>query len=370
MSSSHFPKKLLLKGTSKEIGFEHGSLLSAEIKDQMKIYDAMFQSTSSLTWPEVHEIAKEFQTTIQQLTPDIYDEMVGIAEGAGVDILDIVALNCRSEIALGRFTDGCTSLGWKMQGKDVEGKMVLAQNWDWTENVQKNLAMVEIGRKGKEKIWMVTEAGIVGKIGFNSAGVGVCLNAIRARPTHTYKLPIHVALRICLESDSVEKALASIEELGGVASSQHILIADPNRTLSMELSPVGNCFLEPCDDGFVAHTNHFIKNELVSEPFWLKGSPVRLERANVLVSELIKDMKDGLNMDDGMGNILRERLFSDTFNAPQAICCQEDPERPKETRNSTLFNIVMKLEAGNSMAEVLFGKPGMTDGEVLKMPWV
>ncbi|TEY71259.1 hypothetical protein BOTCAL_0097g00140 [Botryotinia calthae] len=370
MSSSHFPKKIILKGTPKEIGFEHGNILSSEIKDQMRIYDAMFQSTSSLTWPEVHEIAKEFQVTIQKLTPDIYDEMVGIAEGAGVDILDIVALNCRSEIALGKFTDGCTSLGWKMQGKEVEEKMVLAQNWDWTENVKKNLAMVEIERKEKGKIWMVTEAGIVGKIGFNSAGVGVCLNAIRARPTHTHKLPIHVALRICLESDSVEKAIASIEELGGVASSQHILIADPSKTLSMELSPVGNCFLEPCDDGFVAHTNHFIKNDLVSEPFWLKGSPVRLDRANFLVSGLVKDMKNGLKISDGIGNILRERLFSDTFNAPQAICCQEDPDRPKETRNSTLFNIVMRLEPGNSKAEVLFGKPGMTDEEVLKMPWI
>lgn len=116
----------------------------------------MFQSTSALSWPEVLEIAREFQTTIQKLTPDIYDEMVGIAEGAGVDILEIVALNSRSEIALGRFTDGCTSLGWRMQGKD-EGKIVLAQNWDWTKYVSENLAMVEIERTGKGKIWMVTE---------------------------------------------------------------------------------------------------------------------------------------------------------------------------------------------------------------------
>ncbi|RAL64994.1 hypothetical protein DID88_001584 [Monilinia fructigena] len=166
----------------------------------MKIYDAMFQSTSSLSWPEVLEIAREFQVTIQKLTPDIYDEIVGIAEGANVDILDIVALNF---------------LGWKMQGKRVEGKIVLAQNWDWTERVKKNLALVEIERVKKEKIWMVTEAGIVGKIGFNSAGVGVCLNAIRARPTDTSKLPIHVALRICLESSSIEDAIATLEKLGG-----------------------------------------------------------------------------------------------------------------------------------------------------------
>ncbi|KAF7879424.1 hypothetical protein EAF04_000620 [Stromatinia cepivora] len=368
MSSTFSPKKIVLKGSPKEIGLQHGSLLSSEIKDQIKIYDAMFQSTSSLSWSQVHEIAREFQTTIQKLTPDIYDEMIGIAEGAGVDILDIIALNCRSEIALGRFTDGCTSLGWKMQDKE-EGKVVLAQNWDWTENVMKNLALVEIERIGKEKIWMVTEAGIVGKIGFNSPGVGVCLNAIRTRPTDTSKLPIHIALRICLESSSVENATATIEKLGGVASSQHILIADKSKVLSMELSPVGNCFLEPCDDGFVAHTNHFIKNDLVTEPFWLKGSPVRLERVNLLASELVGDLKNGLEIKEGVGKMLRQRIFSDTFNTPQAICCQEDPSRPKETRNSTLFNIVMVLEAGNPSAEVVFGKPGMTEGEVLRMPW-
>ncbi|KAG4030452.1 hypothetical protein MFRU_012g01860 [Monilinia fructicola] len=370
MSSHHSPKKIVLQGSPKEIGQQHGSLLSSEIKDQMKIYDAMFQSTSSLSWPEVLEIAREFQVTIQKLTPDIYDEMVGIAEGASVDILDIVALNCRSEIALGRFTDGCTSLGWKMQGEKVEGKIVLAQNWDWTERVKKNLALVEIDAAKKEKIWMVTEAGIVGKIGFNSAGVGVCLNAIRARPTDTSKLPIHVALRICLESSSVEDAIAILEELGGVASSQHILIADSEGPLAMELSPLGNCFLGPGNDGFVAHTNHFIQNKLVIEPSWLKGSPVRLERANKLASELVSDVRNGLEIEDKVGRVLRERIFSDTFNSPQAICCQEDPDRPLQTRNSTLFNITMILEAEDSSAEVVFGKPGMTEGEILRMPWI
>lgn len=209
----------------------------------------------------------------------------------------------------------------------------------------------------------------MGKIGFNSAGVGVCLNAIRARPTDTSKLPIHIALHICLESSSVENAIATIEKLGGVASSQHILIADPTRVLSMELSPLGNCFLETCDDGFVAHTNHFIKNKLVTEPAWLKGSPVRLERANLLASQLVDDLKNGLEIKEEIGKTLRERIFSDTFNAPQAICCQEDPDRPKETRNSTLFNIAMILQAGNPSAEVVFGKPGMTEGEVMRMPW-
>lgn len=113
----------------------------------------MFQHTSKLSWAEVREVAKEFQHPLKTLTPHLYAEMGGIAEGAELDVLDIVALNCRSEIALGKFSDGCTTLCWK---KD-DNTRVLSQNWDWTATVMKNLAMVSIEQAGKPTIYMVTE---------------------------------------------------------------------------------------------------------------------------------------------------------------------------------------------------------------------
>lgn len=113
----------------------------------------MFKSTSKLDWPAVRLIAQEYRTTIANLTPDLHEEMVGIAEGSGLDVLDIVALNARSEIALGLFEDGCTSVAWKTENEGV----FLAQNWDWTARVKSNLAMMSIEQPGKPKIWMVTE---------------------------------------------------------------------------------------------------------------------------------------------------------------------------------------------------------------------
>jgi isopenicillin-N N-acyltransferase-like protein len=113
----------------------------------------MFQQTSKLSWTDVREVAKEFQSTLKILTPHLLVEMEGIAEGAGLDVLDIIALNCRSEIALGKFSDGCTTLCWKKN----DGARVLSQNWDWTANVKKNLAMVSIEQEGKPTIYMVTE---------------------------------------------------------------------------------------------------------------------------------------------------------------------------------------------------------------------
>jgi isopenicillin-N N-acyltransferase-like protein len=117
----------------------------------------MFQSTSKLSWSDVREVAKEFQSTLEKLTPHVYAEMEGIAEGAGLDVLDIVALNSRSEIALGKFSDGCTTLCWKKS----DGARALSQNWDWTANVKKNLAMVSIEQAGKPTIYMVTEVSTI-----------------------------------------------------------------------------------------------------------------------------------------------------------------------------------------------------------------
>jgi isopenicillin-N N-acyltransferase-like protein len=136
-----------------EIGLEHGRRLAGKIRSQIQVYDDMFQHTSQLDWAAVRTLAGEYATTIEKLTPDLYVEMQGIAEGSGLDVLDIVALNCRSEIALGHFSDGCTSLGWSTPGDGV----VLAQNWDWTGRVKKNLVLMSIEKEGQPKIWMVTE---------------------------------------------------------------------------------------------------------------------------------------------------------------------------------------------------------------------
>ncbi|KAH7346567.1 acyl-coenzyme A:6-aminopenicillanic acid acyl-transferase-domain-containing protein [Rhexocercosporidium sp. MPI-PUGE-AT-0058] len=355
------PEIVELSGPPREIGLQHGRILAPKIRNQIQIYEAMFLQTSKLAWSDVRSIAKDYSATIQHLTPDLHVEMAAIAEGANVDLLDIVALNCRSEIALGLFSDGCTSLGWKREG----GEAWLAQNWDWTRRVKENCVLMSVEGVGRPKIWMVTEAGIVGKIGFNSASVGTNLNAIRARPTDASKLPIHVALRLCLESETTAVAIAKLESLGGIASSAHILLADSKGPISLELSPKGDVHIQPNSKGIACHTNHFIQNRYVDEPPWLSGSPIRLSR----IQELTDQLAD--SGEDVDANVLRKRVFSDGFNAPQAICCQEDPKRPVETRSSTLFNIVMRFVEGEEpSAEVVWGRPGSgEEGEVLKMPW-
>lgn len=51
--------------------------------------------------------------------------MRGIADGANLILADIIALNVRTEINFGLFSDGCTALSWLHDGESI-----LAQNWD------------------------------------------------------------------------------------------------------------------------------------------------------------------------------------------------------------------------------------------------
>jgi isopenicillin-N N-acyltransferase-like protein len=73
----------------------------------------------------VQDLASQFEQQAKTKWPAYHEEMRGIADGAGKDLLDIVALNVRTEINFGLFSDGCTALAWH-----TEKHAWLAQNWD------------------------------------------------------------------------------------------------------------------------------------------------------------------------------------------------------------------------------------------------
>jgi len=139
----------------------------------------------------------------------IVTNLPGIANGAGIPYISVLALNVRTEIAYGMSKDGCLTLFWRN-----EHFTFLARNWDWQEEQQENLINLNIRQESKPSISIITEEGIIGKIGLNSSSVGVCLNAIRAFGVDFERLPCHLALRCCLESEDVVQAVAALQKTG------------------------------------------------------------------------------------------------------------------------------------------------------------
>lgn len=97
-------------GTNYNIGLTHGKIAKEQIDRMVRIYERLFLDTAKIDWKEANSRAEKYLKYLEDAWPEIVEEMKGVADGCGRDILDIVTLNVRSEICLTNYSDGCTSL--------------------------------------------------------------------------------------------------------------------------------------------------------------------------------------------------------------------------------------------------------------------
>lgn len=265
--------------------------------------------------------------------------MKGIADGAESDFESILALNVRTEIAFGMVSDGCTALSWKTSDASF-----LAQNWDWRYDQAENIVCLAIEQANKPSIHMMSEGGIIGKIGLNSAGVGVTLNAIQAPGVSNNKLPCHLALRTALNSTSRDAAVQALQTTG-VASACHITIADA-ATGGIGLECTALDIVEmPMETngqlvGTCTHSNHLVKKHKVEGNTLVSDSPFRLDRIQELMREVNKPSIQSIG-----------EMLKDEKNHPCAI----NRVVGEKNDSQTLFSIVMDLK--QDFAKVKMGRP-------------
>ncbi|KAJ6111306.1 hypothetical protein N7486_003541 [Penicillium sp. IBT 16267x] len=327
-------------GSPRAIGLTHGTAARSLVHGSLAFYKMLFQTKCKMDWSDAKIFARIFHPYLEQNWPQYVAEMEGVAEGAGVSYEDILVLNVRTEIAYGAFNDGCTGLSWKGKGKSL-----LGQNWDWNLDQAPNLLRLNIKKEDGTSIQMIAEAGILGKIGLNSHGVGCTLNAITAHGVSYNKLPCHLALRTILESTSRSAAIQTLEA-EGVASSCHLLVADVTGGTGLECSSEDIVRLEMDPEGLVMHTNHYIlphNEKVVESKNLLPDTWYRLRR----IGELVDAVKE-----EGPSIEVVERLFLDEVEGDGSSICRHYQDVDEL---ATLFRIVMDL--GERRATVSVGLP-------------
>lgn len=392
-------------GTDEQIGYQHGSQAKSRVHGTLAFYQAFFQETAKLPWDAVEAKAAEWLPLLRESYPEILEELEGLAEGAGLSKETVLALNVRTEVAFGLYTDGCTAFALHGPANGV-----LSQNWDWKGAQAPNLVQLTIRRAGRPDLCIVTEAGIVGKIGL-SAGVGTTLNAIAALGVDSSRIPVHIALRKVLDwagEEAVKHAkganghtngyangatgnanghangdangeangerngkadntsnrllappgtaelLASRLEKLGVASAGHIIIADSQQAIGLETSYIDTARVrhEKVNEwDALVHSNHYIEDHpgVKLGANQMPDSQARLARITKLVTDSLTDLKPEENVLDTVWTWLK-----DTEGFPSSIC------RDGKCGSETLFSIAMDLR--NNVAKVQEGKP-IHDGE-------
>ena len=287
-----------IQGNAEDRGRQHGTLLKERIHRTVEFYQKQFQ----LPEEQILSIADRFRKSTEAFREDIYIEIEALARAAEVDPLWIYALNGRTEL-LNLNPMECTTLAFRKQS-------LIGQNWDWDSEMEELAVILDIEKEDGHRILTMTEPGMIGKIGMNHCGIGVCLNFMTIENYQPYGVPLHVLLRTILDSKSLGEAQSLItSQLPGKVG--NILISNGNgEILDIELAG-DEYFSIPVEDLFV-HTNHFLSK--VDYDLMLFPNTVgRYDRAKELLSRLddpsIKSIKDILK-DRGNGKypICRKRF--------------------------------------------------------------
>lgn len=346
-----------ITGTPGDRGWAYGAQAADLIRHSIANYAYLFAYRRGLDWAAVQAAALEYGPIIGAFNAEVLEEVEGIAAGSGHTLGEILALNVRTELLAGTPAGPshagyaaaqarnrsaavpdhgeCTALA-VLPSRSATGAPLLAQNWDWTGDQRAACIMLRVRAPGKPALLTLTEAGMVGKIGLNEAGVGVCLNILRSNGDgETPGVPVHVLLRTILESGSVgeARALATSAKTG---ASSNLLCADTDgQAVSIEVTPAGAGLIEP-SNGLLIHTNHCLSPDTcaLEKPFDAISSTVpRLNKALALLS----DRADAIDRDAVMA------VLRDESEGLMSICRSPDRRLAPADQVETVASVVMDL---------------------------
>lgn len=362
-----------IAGEPRTRGRQYGEGASALIRTAVDYYTEAFGAAGGLTWRQVTERAEHWLAPSRAFAPDLVEEMAGIAEGAGLDLLDILALNARGEIiyddtfaemgapAPAENPDGCTSFALLDQASG-DGHVYAGQNWDWRYGVRETVMVVRVVQPGKPTVVMQVEAGQIGRQGANSAGIALNANGLGGRFDHAVGIPQTLIRRRVLDCANPAEALDVLFRTRAHIASNALLTHREGFAIDIETTPGANGWMYPTD-GLLVHGNHyqaFMPAQLAAN--YRPAAPDSLLRVPRAEAGLRRCRDAG---DPAETRKLIHAAMSDHLGYPESLCTHPDPARPAVRQWATLLSSCVDLTTGEY--RVTAGTP--CDHEYELLPW-
>jgi len=330
-----------LRGEPHRQGRQQGEALRERIAHNLAVYDACF-AREGIPAEVVQRLSENFLGALTQQSEDYLAGVRGIAEGSGYPLVRIAALNARYEILYYQFgrnalADGCTAFA-VAPGRTSTGHLVLGQNWDWLPEVQG--AIVQTSEANGLETLSFTEAGVFGgKIGLNSAGLGLTINGLTttdddwARPGKPFHLRCYEALR----SPTLAAASQALLDGERPCSANFLLAQVPDQIVDLEVAPRSAQVLRS-EDGVLVHTNHFL------DPQALGVVETTSERIDCSCDRRDR-MRFLLNSQAALDPVDLASFLRDHDQFPNSICYHVAEGAPPDERYATVASAIMDLTA-------------------------
>jgi isopenicillin-N N-acyltransferase like protein len=337
-------------GTADQRGEQYGEQARERVHRSVGAYREVFAAVAGWDWDKVRREAARFEAPIADYRPHLLAEVRGIARGAGLDFLDVLAINVRTEVmfaakarqAAATARPGECSAFAVAPAPGRIGPALVGQNWDWLPHAADTVVVLEARQDDAPDFVTVVEAGLLAKTGMNSSGLGLVTNAlVTADDIGEPGLPYHVLLRAILDCENVSDAITALQAGFRSSSANYLLAHRDGVAVDIEASP-GDFerlyFLYPgSEDGILLHTNHFLADRFARRDVsvWvMPDSPVRLQR-----------LRAGVQAAPDHSLAAFEMLLSDHANYPSGVCCHLDPRFAPADQGMTVASVMMDLSA-------------------------
>lgn len=256
------PRRVVIEGrTPYDRGLAHGRMLRTDIHELVGRWQNDVHENFGIS---ADEFVKRFLArshyvdAIRKWTPELLDEVRGIADGAGIPYETMLAYQLGDEMWTegGDVSKHCTSVGVDRRGNQPA---MVAQNMDIETFYGGFVVVLEIHGDGAVQL-VLTYPGLIGLNGMNRNAIGVCTNTLERLSGSRDGLPVAFVVRGVLRQRSfadAERFLKTVRH----ASGQNYMLGDRDHAISFEASANKVVALKQPLAGCVYHTNFPIAND-------------------------------------------------------------------------------------------------------------
>ncbi|UCH94756.1 MAG: hypothetical protein JSV88_31470 [Candidatus Aminicenantes bacterium] len=261
---------VLIKGSPYQRGLIHGKTLKNEIKTTIHKWKEEMKKKKSLQGKDLDELITgfmkktRFYEAARRWTPNIIDEVKGIAEGSGIDLDTIMLFQVSEEFeTFGRYilsiVGRCTSIG--VRGGENQAAFV-AQNMDIPDFLHSFPTLLHVVDEASGiESYVYTIPGLVGLCGLNNKAIAITCNALTQLQFTGDGLPVAFIVRGVLAQKDYDDASRFLKEITH-ATGQNYIIGGPRNVESFECSVNQVMKYQPEKlKHLVFHTNHPIVNK-------------------------------------------------------------------------------------------------------------
>ena len=350
-----------VRGSALERGAQYGEQARKRIHRSRDAYERVYAHFATWNWDRVRTEAEAFVRPIEEFRSAYLDEMRGIAQGSGLDFLDVLALNLRTEIlfaAKARQSGAqLPTVGECTTFSDViDSQRVLGQNWDWIPFAADTIVLVEAVPDDGPAWMTVVEAGLLAKFGMNSAGIAIVTNALVTSLDHGAPgVPYHVMLRALLDCTTPAQLATVLQARPRSSSANYMMATADGLAMNAETRPGGfeqMTWTGPDASGMLLHANHL--SECSPLPpgvsdvgiMAIPDTLFRLQRARMLA---------GAGRDASRSVDDWKTLLADHAGFPDSLCCHSDPSKPELDQGQTVASVI--FEPASRRASISVGTP-------------